>query len=58
MGKEKTSVGNETLLKITKEIVVKFIEMGKVTPASFDETFRTVYSTIESVAKKREGHQG
>ncbi len=58
MGKEKTSVGNETLLKITKEIVVKFIEMGKVTPASFDETFRTVYSTIESVANKREGHQG
>ncbi len=58
MGKEKTSVGNETLLKITKEIVVKFIEMGKVTPASFDETFRTVYSAIESVAKKREGHQG
>ncbi len=58
MGKEKTSVGNETLLKITKEIVVKFIEMGKVTPASFDETFRTVYSTIESVANKRKGHQG
>ncbi len=58
MGKEKTSVGNETLLKITKEIVVKFIEMGKVTPASFDETFKTVYSTIELVANRREGHQG
>ena len=53
MGKEKIFHGDEMFLKITKEIVVKFIEMGKVSPASFDETFRRVYETVRSVARDK-----
>ena len=29
---------DEQVLKVTKEIVAKFIEVGRVSPASFDET--------------------
>ncbi len=38
----------ELALKVTKEIVIKFIEMGKVTPASFDETFDVVFKKVSS----------
>ncbi len=36
----------ELVLKISKEIAVKFIEMGRITPANFDATFRNIYQTI------------
>jgi len=36
----------ELALKVTKEIVIKFIEIGRVTPTSFSETFRLVYSEV------------
>ena len=38
----------EMILKVTKEIVVKFIEMGRVTPTSFEEVFELVYRTVAS----------
>jgi hypothetical protein len=38
---------DEQVLKVTKEIVAKFIEVGRVSPASFDETFKSVYKTIK-----------
>ncbi|MBW1925580.1 MAG: hypothetical protein JRI35_00050 [Deltaproteobacteria bacterium] len=44
----------ELILKVTKEIVVKFIEMGKLTPTSFEEVFELVYRTVAS-AKSRHG---
>lgn len=44
----------ELILKVTKEIVVKFIEIGRVTPTSFEEVFELVYRTVAS-AKSRHG---
>lgn len=38
---------DEQVLKIAKEIVAKFIEVGRVSPTSFDETFKGVYRTIK-----------
>jgi len=38
---------DEQVLKVTKEIVAKFIEVGRVSPASFDETFKTVYRSVK-----------
>jgi hypothetical protein len=38
---------DEQVLKVTKEIVAKFIEVGRVSPASFDETFKSVYRTVK-----------
>jgi hypothetical protein len=38
---------DEQVLKVTKEIVAKFIEVGRVSPASFDETFKSVYRSVK-----------
>jgi len=41
---------DEQILKATKEIVVKFIEAGRVSPAGFHETFRSVHLTVKETA--------
>jgi hypothetical protein len=42
---------DELILRSTKEIVVKFIETGRVGPAGFQETFKAVYKTVEETVK-------
>ena len=39
-------VSEDTILKVAKEVVVKFIEVGRLSPANFDETFRNIYQSI------------
>jgi hypothetical protein len=41
---------DEQILRATKEIVVKFIEAGRISPAGFHETFRGVYQTVKETA--------
>jgi len=41
----------EQILKTTKEIVVKFIETGRLSPTGFGETFKSVYRTVEKTVK-------
>ncbi len=43
---ENRPVTDEAILKFDKEVVVKFIEVGRLTPANFDETFRAIHKTI------------
>jgi hypothetical protein len=38
---------DEKILKMTKEVLVKFIELGRVSPGNFDEHFRRVFWTIK-----------
>ena len=38
---------DEQILKVTKEIVVKFIEAGRISPTSVHEVFRNVYKTVQ-----------
>jgi predicted transcriptional regulator len=38
---------DENILRVTKEIIVKFIETGRVSPAKFNETFKDVYNTVK-----------
>jgi hypothetical protein len=40
------SAKEELTLKVAKEIVVKFIEVGRLSPASFPETFKMVIDTL------------
>lgn len=47
-------VSDDTILKVTKEIVVKFIEMGKITPAGFDLAFKNIHSTIDKTVRKKQ----
>lgn len=40
-------VTDEAIFKVTKEIVVKFIEVGRLTPTNFEETYEQVYATVK-----------
>ncbi|MBI9091539.1 MAG: conjugal transfer protein TraB [Desulfobacterium sp.] len=42
---------DEQILRATKEIVVKFIELGRLSPASVHESFRDIHATIEETVK-------
>ena len=47
------AVNDETILKISKEIVVKFIEMGKITPAGFELNFQNIYAAIDKTVRNK-----
>ena len=42
---------DEQILRATKEIVVKIIENGRISPTGFHETFESIYQTVEKTAK-------
>jgi hypothetical protein len=42
---------DEQILRTTKEIVVKFIEAGRISPAGFHETFKTIYQSVQETVK-------
>ncbi|MCI5146511.1 MAG: hypothetical protein D3923_13535 [Candidatus Electrothrix sp. AR3] len=45
-------VTDEAILKVTKEIMVKFIEIGRVTPGNFEEHYAKVFNTIKQSARE------
>ena len=48
-------VSDETILKVGKEVVVKFIEVGRLSPANFDETFKGIYQAVRNSVRSRPG---
>lgn len=46
-------ISDEALFKVAKEIVVKFIEVGRLTPASFEVDFERVYRAIERTVRPK-----
>ena len=44
-------ITDEAIFKVTKEIVVKFIEVGRLTPVNFEETYACVYKIVKESAK-------
>jgi len=45
---------DEQILRATKEILVKFIEVGRVYPATFNDAFTNVYRTITRAVRDPE----
>ena len=45
----------EQILRASKEIVVKFIEVGRLSPSNFGETFKAVYQSIEETVREDPG---
>lgn len=43
---------DEQILRAAKEIIVKFIEMGRVSPSNFHESFKDIYITVDETVKK------
>lgn len=50
--RNKVGIGNESILKVSKEVAIKFIEMGRITPATFDETFKGIFTTVKNTVEK------
>jgi hypothetical protein len=48
----------EQILKASKEIIVKFIEVGRVSPAAFPEAFKTIYAAVEETVKATHAASG
>jgi hypothetical protein len=44
-------VTDEAILKVAKEVVVKFIEVGRLSPANFNETFQEIYQAVRSAVR-------
>jgi hypothetical protein len=49
---QSNAVTDETILKIAKEISIKFIEVGRITPATFEQSFKNIFSAIDTTVKK------
>ncbi|MCF6290082.1 MAG: hypothetical protein L3J03_03695 [Desulfobacterales bacterium] len=44
-------VSDEAILKVAKEIVVKFIEVGRLSPGNFGETFDSIYRSVHDTVR-------
>lgn len=45
---------DEQILRASKEIVVKFIEAGRISPSGFPELFKTIYCAVKETVNGRE----
>jgi hypothetical protein len=43
---------DEQILRASKEIVVKFIETGRISPTGFPEAFKAIYRTVDETVKQ------
>jgi len=53
MADKNDSIADEIILKVSKEIAVKFIEVGRLTPATFENTFQRIYDTVKKTVDKK-----
>jgi len=44
-------ITDEGVFKVVKEIIIKFIEVGRLTPTNFEETYELVYKTVKRSVK-------
>ncbi len=44
-------VTDEAILKVAKEVVVKFIEVGRLSPPNFAETFREIHKSVHDAVR-------
>jgi hypothetical protein len=54
----KESALQEQVLRASKEIAVKFIEVGRISPANFADSFKTIYQAIDTVVRGGDPPQG
>ncbi|MDO9565386.1 MAG: hypothetical protein Q7J15_01380 [Candidatus Desulfaltia sp.] len=45
---------DEQILRASKEIVVKFVEAGRISPSGFHEIFKTIYCAIKETVNDQE----
>jgi hypothetical protein len=45
-GQERMNKTRQMALQVAKEIVVKFIEIGRISPSNFDQFFSSIYFEV------------
>ncbi|WP_187170547.1 hypothetical protein [Salidesulfovibrio onnuriiensis] len=45
-------------MQVAKEVVIKFIEVGRISPANFGEHFNTIYTDVLKTVSEPEAEQG
>jgi hypothetical protein len=45
------SLTDEAILRVAKEVVVKFIEVGRLSPQNFGETFEEIYRSVRDAVR-------
>ena len=45
------SLTDEAILRVAKEVVVKFIEVGRLSPQNFGETFEEIYKSVRDTVR-------
>jgi len=45
------SLTDEAILRAAKEVVVKFIEVGRLSPQNFGETFVEIYKSVRDAVR-------
>lgn len=48
---------DEKILKIAKEVVVKFIELGRVSPSNFEQHFNDVFWAVKRTVISARAHE-
>ncbi|WP_319522414.1 hypothetical protein [uncultured Desulfosarcina sp.] len=43
---------DEQILRASKEIVVKFIETGRISPTGFSDAFKAIYQAVDETVKQ------
>jgi hypothetical protein len=43
---------DEQILRASKEIMVKFIETGRISPTGFSEAFKSIYRTVHETVSQ------
>ena len=49
---KENEISEEILLQTAKEIVIKFIDIGRITPNNFDASFKAVHKTIKETVRE------
>ncbi len=44
-------ITDDAILKVSKEVVIKFIEVGRLSPANFAETFDEIFNAVRKTAR-------
>ncbi len=48
-------ITDESILRVAKEVVLKFIEVRRVSPENFGELFASIYRSIHDTVRDRQG---
>jgi hypothetical protein len=48
---------DKNILQVAKEVVIKFIEVGRISPGNFGENFSLIYDAIHETVSRHDGEE-